>query len=44
MGGSELQAAKLMDQGLVGCPREECADDVHVDDIRELHHLENLRM
>ena len=24
-----------MDQGLVGCPREECADDIYVDDIRE---------
>ena len=24
-----------MDQGLVGCPREECADDVCVDDVRE---------
>ena len=24
-----------MDQGLVGCPGEECADDIHVDDIRE---------
>ena len=24
-----------MDQGLAGCPKEECADDVHVDDIRE---------
>jgi len=24
-----------MDQGLTGCPREECADDVHVNDIRE---------
>ena len=24
-----------MDQGLTGCPREECADDVHVDDIRK---------
>ena len=24
-----------MDQGLVGCPREEWADDIHVDDIRE---------
>ena len=30
-----LQAAKLVDQGLVGRPREECADDVRVDDIRE---------
>ena len=23
-----------MDQGLTGCPKEECADDVYVDDIR----------
>ena len=34
-GGSGLQAAKLVDQGLAGCPGEECADDVRVDDIRE---------
>ena len=34
-GGTGLQVAKLVDQGLVGRPREECADDVHVDDIRE---------
>ena len=34
-GGMGLQAAKLVDQGLVGHPREECADDVRVDDIRE---------
>ena len=33
-GGSGLQAAKLVDQGLTGCPRKECADDVRVDDIR----------
>ena len=33
-GGSGLQEAKLVDQGLVGCPREECADDVRVDNIR----------
>ena len=30
-----LQAAKLVYQGLAGCPKEECADDVGVDDIRE---------
>ena len=30
-----LQAAKLVDQGLTGHPREESADDVHVDKIRE---------
>ena len=34
-GGTGLQAAKLVDQGLLGCPREEHANDVHVDDIRE---------
>ena len=32
-GGMGLQAAKLVDQGLAGCPREECADDVRVNDI-----------
>ena len=30
-----LQVAKLVDQGLTGRPGEECADDVHVGDIRE---------
>ena len=34
-GGTGLQVAKLVDQGLVGRPEEECADDVHVNDIRE---------
>ena len=34
-GGTELQATKLVDQGLAGRPREECVDDVRVDDIRE---------
>ena len=34
-GGTGLQAAKLVDQGLAGHPREECTDDVRVDDIRE---------
>ena len=34
-GGMRLQIAKLMDQGLIGCPKEERADDVHVDDIRK---------
>ena len=24
-----------MDQGLIGCPIEECIDDIHVNDIRE---------
>ena len=35
MGGLGLQTAKLVNQRLTGCPREECADDVRVDDIRE---------
>ena len=34
-GGTGLHATKLVDQGLACCPREECADDVHVDDIRK---------
>ena len=34
-GGTGFQTAKLVDQGLTGCPREECADDVHVDDIKK---------
>ena len=34
-GATGLQAAKLVDQGLVGRPREECADDVRINDIRE---------
>ena len=34
-GGTGLQVAKLVDQGLAVCPREEGADDVCVDDIRE---------
>ena len=34
-GGIGLQASKLVDQGLVGHPGEECADDIPVDDIRE---------
>ena len=34
-GGTGLQVAKLVDQGLIGCPGEECADDVHIDDIGE---------
>ena len=34
-GGSGLQTAKLVDQGLTGCPREDCTDDVCVDDIRK---------
>ena len=35
MGGTGLQATKLVDQGPVGRPEEECTDDVRVDDIRE---------
>ena len=35
MGGTGLQAAKLMDQGLTISPEKECADDVRVNDIRE---------
>ena len=35
MGGTRLQVAKLVDQGLAGRPGEECADDVRVDDIME---------
>ena len=34
-GGTGLWAAKLVDQGLAGCPGEECADDVCVNDIRK---------
>ena len=34
-GGTGLQATKLVDQGLAGCPSEESADDVHVNNIRE---------
>ena len=34
-GGTGLQAAKLVDQGLTVRPREEHADDVCIDDIRE---------
>ena len=43
-GGTRLQVAKLVDQGLTSYPREESADDVRVDDIRELHHFRNLQM
>ena len=35
VGGMGLHTAKLVDQGLVGCPREERADDIHVDDIQK---------
>ena len=33
--GTGLQVAKLVDQRLAGRPGEECADDVHIDDIKE---------
>ena len=35
VGGTGLQAAKLVAQGLTGHLGEECVDDVHIDDIRE---------
>ena len=35
VGGTGLQATKLVDQGLAGRLGEECVDDVCVDDIRE---------
>ena len=35
VGGTRLQTAELVDQGLIGCPGKECADDVRVDDIRK---------
>ena len=34
-GGTGLYVAELVDQGFAGCPGEERADDVYVDDIRE---------
>ena len=34
-GGTGLQTAELVDQGLTGCPREGRADDVYVNDIRK---------
>ena len=34
-GGMGLQTAKLVDQGLTGCPGEESADDVCINDIRK---------
>ena len=34
-GGIGLHTAALVDQGLVGCLREERTDDVRVDDIRQ---------
>ena len=35
MGGTGLQTAELVDQGLIGCPGEERANDVHINDIRK---------
>ena len=35
VGGTGLQTAELVDQGLTGCPGEERADDVLVNDIRK---------
>ena len=34
-GGTGLHIAELVDQGLTGCPREERADDVCINDIRK---------
>ena len=34
-GGSGLQTAELVDQGLTGCPGEEHVDDVCINDIRK---------
>ena len=35
VGGTGLQTAELMDQGLTSCPREERIDDVCINDIRK---------
>ena len=35
VGGTGLQTTELMAQGLTGCPREEHADDVRINDIRK---------
>ena len=35
VGGMGLQTAKLVGQGLTGCPREECADGIRVNNIRK---------
>ena len=34
-GGTGLHIAKLVDQGLIGYPREECTNGARVDDIRK---------
>ena len=33
--GTGLRTAELVDQGLTSCPREDRADDVHVNHIRK---------
>ena len=35
VGGTGLQTAELVDQGLTGCPNEERADDIRVNGIRK---------
>ena len=35
VGGTGLHTVELVDQRLVGCPRELCADDIHVDEFRK---------
>ena len=35
MGGTGLQIAELVDQGLIGCPREERTDDVYVNGTKK---------
>jgi hypothetical protein len=35
VGGVQLPAAKLVNEGLAGGPEEECADNVCIDDVRE---------
>ena len=34
-GGTGLQTAELVDQGLTGCPGEERADDIRINDIKK---------
>ena len=35
VGSTGLRASKLVDQGLLGHPGEECTDDIRFDNIRE---------
>ena len=35
VGGSGLQTPELVDQGLTGCPGEERADDIRINDIKK---------